>query len=392
MPRRLILLYGLSWKRVSCEPLVTQMLKIRVFCLLCFTASACSKSALRAPFNEEPAQQQLTSFLAGRGVAPQSIFFEHTQKPYYERHQLAISRVRDKILNRHVAKIRDWHSQTQRAQKRQSVVYLLSGADVPNLLTFFPDCTEFLMVALQPAGTVEHLSSLSEKEMARSLDRLRDTVEDIAARNYFRSIVLYNSKRNLGLPGIAPLILTFLGLLDKEVLAFEDVALNSDGRVLRPSPGDIAQGFRVYFRDAPDSEVRTIVYLNMLIDADFADTNKPPGKLLAKMGKFALFLKAAIYLFHEPKYASLARELVKQTDLVIQDDSGIPLSFFTPAEWRFSPFGTYQHSAHLNDSKIYPTQKDLRLLFQDHAGPIDFAFGYGSWSGRSNLLVAERIR
>ncbi len=354
--------------------------------------AACSKNNLRGKFSEQGEQHNLAEFLAGHNVPESSVFFPATQKPLYERHQAYMQKLQEQIFSRHVAQIHAWQTATGFKATSRTAAYFLSGADVPNLITFFPECREYLMVALQPASEIGDPAALSDFDLNRSLERLRLTMRDISARNYFRSKVLNNSAKNVGFPGMAPIILAFLAGMNKDVVAFENVELNADGTLTQAGDSAASAGFRVYFREPGDGEIRTLVYLSMRITPEFNGPDSPEGRLIARLGPLNLLFKAAIYLFHEVPYANLARSLLKQGNLVVQDDSGIPLNLFEQGEWHFAPFGIYERTARLNDLRTYPLQTELRDLFRQDAQPLDFSFGYGSWAGRSNLLWASRVK
>lgn len=355
---------------------------------------ACRSDSLRAPHTEQAKHFQVAEFLAGHTLPPDSVFYERTQKPFYQKHQAYMLKLKEQIFTRHANRITQWKSDNQFQATSRTAVYLLSGADVPNLVTFFPDCKQYLMVALQPADEIGDLANLSDADLDRSLAKLRVTMQDIAKRNYFRSAVLRKSKKNVGLPGIAPILLSFLAVLNKEVVAYENVILDNDGRLQKTDSVQSTgiSGFRAYFREPGDAEIKTLVYLGLKVEPDFTATTKPEGKLFANLGQVNLMLKAAIYLFHEDTYSQLAESLLRQSSLVLQDDSGIPFHFFHRDEWKFSVFGVYSKSARLNDMKRYKIQDDLREMYAQNSQPLNFSFGYGSWSGRSNLMCASRIK
>jgi len=356
------------------------------------TFAACGKSSLRDNFTEQNEQHEIAEFLAGHTVAPTSALYAQTQKSFYRRYQSQMQTLSEQIFSRHVTKIYEWQKNNNFQPSARAAVYLLSGADVPNLVSFFPDCRDYLMVALQPVAPIGDLTQLGDRDLQHSLDDLRSIMQDIAARNYFRSAVLRKAQKNSGLPGVAPILLAFLAMIQKDVVAFENVFLSNEGSLQKNSTGATANGFRVYFRNQGDSDLRTLVYLSTRIHPTFYDSDKPEGKLLASLGSTNLLLKAAIYLFHEPAYARLAQSLLQQSEFIVQDDSGIPLRFFTASEWQVLPFGRYERTARLNDLKNYPLQEDLQALFKQGAQPLGFAFGYGAWGGRSNLLLAKRMR
>lgn len=371
----------------------------RIFLLsvIGFTAAvslACRKDNLRDKHTESAEQGDIAKFLAGSAVPEASPLYARTQSPAYQRHQAYMLKMKEQIFTKHVQRIHDWQTANHFEPQPNTTVYLLSGADVPNLLTFFPDSRQYLMVALQPPAEIGDIAALTEPELGRSLERLRVAIQEIAKRNYFRSSVLRGAKKNTGMPGIAPILLTFMSLLNKEVVAFENVQLAADGTIQKMHPAETVQapGFRIYFREPGDTTLRTLVYLSLRVEPDFHSPVKPEGKLLASFGRVNLILKAAIYLFHEPQYSELANGLLNQSDLVLQDDSGIPLHFFPQDEWKFALYGTYTRSARLTDMKRYRVQDDLRELYLHNAQPLSFSFGYGSWSGKSNMLWATRSK
>jgi hypothetical protein len=48
---------------------------------------------------------------------------------------------------------------------------------------------------------------------------------------------------------------------------------------------------------------------------------------------------------HRDRYADLRTFILKQSTLVLQDDSGIPLSYFESSKWELQPFsGRYRFS------------------------------------------------
>jgi hypothetical protein len=358
------------------------------------TMLSCGSDGLRAKYTVQPEHDHVARFLAGRTLPAQSRLYPLTQKSYYQRYQLRMEKIRAQIIDRHVSQIAKWQTENGFNPTSDSAVYPLSGADVTNLITFFPNCSQYLMVALQPANEFSDPAAMTETTLERSLAQLRDTVSDISERNYFRSTVLRSSQKNAGLPGIAPIILTFLSMLDKVVLSYEFVYLSADGTIQKIGAAAPTgpTGLRVYFQAPGETQVHALVYLAITVSPEFASLQLPTGKLLISMGRVNLLLKAAIYLFHENQYAGLATTLLQKSDLIVQDDSGIPYRLFPQADWKFAPFGLYKAAARLNDLKWYPAQTELRELYNTQAKAMNFSFGYGTWSGRSNLLWATRIK
>jgi hypothetical protein len=72
---------------------------------------------------------------------------------------------------------------------------------------------------------------------------------------------------------------------------------------------------------------------------------------------------------------------------IIQDDSGIPLGYYSTTKWRFFPFGHYAGPIEKFPSKY---QARYAELFR-RAQPIDFGIGYRWRTYETNLLLSVRL-
>ncbi len=83
--------------------------------------------------------------------------------------------------------------------------------------------------------------------------------------------------------------------------------------------------------------------------------------------------------------------LLKRTDVVVQDDTGIPYRHLSAAGWGVKLYGVYTMPIKPLE---YGKQPDLEAAFRT-AGPLpalEFPFGYRGRDGRSTLLLARRDR
>jgi hypothetical protein len=115
-----------------------------------------------------------------------------------------------------------------------------------------------------------------------------------------------------------------------------------------------------------------------------------PGflKFCAGLGTGNSLLKAASYLPHQNGFSRVREFLLNQSNVIIEDDSGIPLRYFDAAKWVVKPFGTFRGPIELFAQ--YP-QPDLAQLYQSNAVPrLPFGFGYRNYGSQSTLLVAVR--
>jgi hypothetical protein len=97
-------------------------------------------------------------------------------------------------------------------------------------------------------------------------------------------------------------------------------------------------------------------------------------------------LKSASYLLHQSHFAKVRRLLLENSEIIVQDDSGIPLAYFEPRRWRFLAFGRYEGPISIFANFYQPR---MAQLYQS-ANSIDFGIGYRWRKNESNLTVAQK--
>jgi hypothetical protein len=99
-------------------------------------------------------------------------------------------------------------------------------------------------------------------------------------------------------------------------------------------------------------------------------------------------VKSASYLRHESSFSMIRSFLLENSSTLVQDDSGIPCSFFTPEAWRLRFFGSYPGPIAL--FKEYTQPKLAEYYRTSDPVPLDFGIGYRHRAGESTLMVANR--
>ena len=110
-----------------------------------------------------------------------------------------------------------------------------------------------------------------------------------------------------------------------------------------------------------------------------------PGLLrfCAGLGPSNSLLKAASYLLHEGGFDTVRNFLLQNSAAILQDDSGIPVHFFTPDRWTLRFFGIYTGPVAL--FKKFD-QADLRQYYATSSPkPLTFGFGY-RWNSRTSTM------
>src|SRR5205807_463329 len=64
-------------------------------------------------------------------------------------------------------------------------------------------------------------------------------------------------------------------------------------------------------------------------------------KFCEQLGTGDSFVKSASYLLHGGGFSQVREFLLKYSNYIVQDDTGIPVSFFKEDTWTLQPFGNY---------------------------------------------------
>ena len=111
-------------------------------------------------------------------------------------------------------------------------------------------------------------------------------------------------------------------------------------------------------------------------------------KFCEKQGKAMGLVKSASFLMHSDEFSKVREFLLANTDLMVEDDSGIPVAHFDDKAWTLKPYGSYLGPISLFTGKYQNKLKDLYRREQKRTLP--FGIGYRYRPSESNLLVASR--
>jgi hypothetical protein len=102
-------------------------------------------------------------------------------------------------------------------------------------------------------------------------------------------------------------------------------------------------------------------------------------------------IKSASYLLHDGQFTKTRAMLLDTTDLVVQDDTGIPYRYISHSPWQVKLYGKYHKPIRPME---YAYQKDLEEAYKAKTAATDLPFPFGyHWRGsQSGLILASRER
>jgi hypothetical protein len=106
------------------------------------------------------------------------------------------------------------------------------------------------------------------------------------------------------------------------------------------------------------------------------------------MKDYATLIKAASYLMHREQFSTIRSLVLKGSDLVIQEDTGIPIRFFDKDTWDITLFGKYTKPIAQFQIRQQP---DLAEMFADTTiKPLPFIIGYHGTAKESHVIKASK--
>jgi hypothetical protein len=274
------------------------------------------------------------------------------------------------------------------------VFYPFGGPDALTPILCFPQSPTYVMVALEPAGTLPTLSQIEKKGVPKYLAEMRNTVDSELSRSFFVTRQMDREFRGQVTDGLLLPILHLLVRRHNTILGFRYVRLDDRGQIIDRTTDYKAptrygnKGFEVEFQTDSESATHKLYYFSVNLSDERLNENQPFQTYLTALKGSVTLLKATSYMTHKKEFSLIRDQILANSSAVLQDDSGIPYRYFQTAAWKVQLYGDYQRPY---GSFRWLEQPDLRQAYSS-AGtkPLSVRVGYGYAKIASNLLLAKQ--
>jgi hypothetical protein len=291
--------------------------------------------------------------------------------------------------------MKKWASEEMAEISRDTATlfYPFSGPDFLHAHTFFPGSHRYVLVALEPVGSVPKVETMTPDavdQLFASVDRSLDSVLNFS---FFKT---NNMKVDLNkeVDGTLPILMVFLARTGNQITDIKSVELDNEGNVVQQAthsesrPG--LKGVEIRFRAPGDATERRLEYFSLNLQNDYLKKS-PPAFLnyVGKLGPVNTYLKSASYLMYKGYFSTIRKTILDRSAFVLEDDSAIPYKYFPEPQWSVSLYGVYQTPIEMFKDHH---QADLEAAYKKPgaARPLPFGIGYSWRPGQSNLLAARK--
>ena len=289
---------------------------------------------------------------------------------------------------RYLSKIDSWASHNLKDEANAGVAfYPFGGPDAATLLAVYPSALEYIMIGLEPAGK---LPDSMDGYTPEYWSGVRQSLRSAVALGFFKTEEMEEDFSGEGVGGITPVLLLYVARSGFTVEDVVPVQVSPRGGLVPASTAPPVKrevrGVTIFFSDASGRQ-RKLTYLGLNL-SDTVKKRPDAMRFLEQLRSVKTLLKSASYLMHKSYFSTIRRVILAQSDVVVEDDSGIPFRFFHEEEWDVELFGTYSEPIKLFSDW---QQDDLKGAYSSRSiQALGFGFGYRFRPDTSNLMLARR--
>ncbi|MDO7888130.1 hypothetical protein [Hymenobacter cheonanensis] len=343
--------------------------------------------------------QNVANYLAGLPPQPGTPLADLAAQPAWQAFAKDQDKSWAKYRTTHTAPMGQWAA-TELDSVRQAtptLFYPFSGPDFLNAFTLFPASKTYVMIGLEPVGSIPTPDNLANPVL---LGAVKKSLWSVLNFSFFRTNDMAIDLKSVNLDGAVPLIMLFAARTGNHLQAVRPVQLDAKGQLQAVT--DTTQAARAALAaaktipgaelklQAADGSEKTIYYFS----ADLSDwklgTKDAPLRYVRSLGPLTTYVKSATYLMHKSYFSKIRNLVLAQSQYILQDDSGIGMKYFPKSAWQFTYYGTYRRPINLFAKQYQP---ELTAAYHDSlhpARPLPFGTGYNWRQTDSNLLLAKR--
>src|SRR5437660_2416563 len=221
-----------------------------------------------------------------------------------------------------------------------------------------------------------------------TLYHIERSLSSILSFSFFITKLMRSDLHGGQVSGTLPILYVFLARSGKTIRDVSLISLDDKGAAYFADENagpNATRGVRILFAGS-DGQERTLYYFSTDL-SNSGVRNSGFLKFCATLAPGNSLIKSASYLLHSGNFTTVRDFLLANSATVIQDDSGIPLAYYSTRKWRLFPFGRYLGPI---DEFAGRYQDSYAALFR-RAQPIDFGIGYRWRTHESNLLLSVRL-
>jgi hypothetical protein len=344
-------------------------------------------------FNDE------ARFIAGMKQLPGSSLMALEKDTFWIRYAKNFDAQWNQVQAKRIKPMSDWAA-TELAAERKSnldVFYPFSGPDILHANAFFPNAHVYHLYALERAGAVPDVAKMKTAAIDTYLTDLYASLADVFTKSYFITKNMLTDLQRENVNGTLTPICVFLVRSGHEIVNVKYFHLNENGtetQLKKDSAAIHTNDFvKVYFKNPADSSIQVVTYMKCDLSDNPLKANKGISTWLNNMPMSITYIKSASYLLQNSFFSVMRDYILKKSQSIVQDDTGMPFKYMGGDKWNISLYGVYIKPVssfpvgffQTDLEKAYKVSDSLKMVKK-----LPFSLGYHWGTSLQNLIKAER--
>ncbi len=346
-----------------------------------------------------PAYNDLAKYIAGMEISSSSSVIDSSllNKKEWKDYSQSLEKNWKKTDSVKIKKMTEWRNRELKDATSKTVFYPFSGADFLNVYTLFPSADNYIMVGLEPVGTLPSFhKGMAKDSLSSYFSKVKSSLYTILNFSFFRTKGMSADFKNAELNGTVHLILLFMERTGNSIVDIKPVAVSDEGKIISYKSFEDRQkdkkgnkGFEIDFVNS-GNQLKKAYYFSVNLDNDHLNKNTAFVNLVNQNKEVTTYLKSASYLMYKDYFSAIRGLILDNSKFLLEDDSGIPYKYFNDSVWTTNLYGKYSGAISLFHN-VY--QAELEKAYKNKANdvkPLDFGIGYKYRVGESNLMFFKK--
>jgi hypothetical protein len=351
-----------------------------------------------APFNPDNQFNNITAVISGlKGQAHKLNYLFDTMA--WAEHQKFVDVSWKKLEKKRLNSMRQWAAKefAKPNAEAKTVFYPFSGPDYLTADAFFPNADKYIMLGLEPVGKLPEFKKFKSGEHKLYAEDFEKSLGDIFDKSYFITKKMLKDFGSAEVKGLIPVLTFFIRKTGHEIADIKYIyRFKQDSIVERPydtkvmdreNPKETKKPFGVRVDFVKGDKQKSVYYFKYDVSNKFFNDTCAFYKYIDKNKNVVTYIKSASYLLHNGFMSNMKDLILKNSNWIIQDDTGMPFKFLSENNaWDIKLYGAYARP--VSDFQWLSMQKPLEEAFKDTSkvGKLPFHLGY-HWGSKKDVII-----
>lgn len=273
--------------------------------------------------------------------------------------------------------------------------YPLSGPDFLFANAFYPYATSYVMLGLEPRGKLSDFRTYTTDQYKRYFSGIRESMRYLNKAGYFVTSHMSGDFGKAQLNGMVHMMLYMMARTGHPICDVYDVYIDHEGKDIRIAEGTKVSdtaivAVKIEFLSTDRTVKKTAYYFKLNAKDDYLKKHTEFNKFVDGFGveKRVAYMKSASCVLQNTPF-SVMRDLVLNSNKVLQDDTGVPFRYFDQTKMDVTLYGVYTM---VIEDLSWCYQRDLRKALEASSkyGKLPFRISYNGNYGEGMMIYAKR--